>query len=221
MLILIKGAPATGKTTLADLLVSSLSLAPVAWPIPAEMLRQAQSAMGDWVDLAAYFASCRHLDMDRVITLLYLERQDQLPPPPRWRPGADRREMLAWREQMVGEVLRGRLLRPLFRLTCRLVDAAEHSILEGGALGTTLGDSVLTRLLRRRYAEVPTLRILLLRRPEYVALINGRSLRHEEVIAALERGPGGEIRIAPDIGWTSAGIPIAAPAGPQPAGRLS
>jgi hypothetical protein len=205
MLMLIKGAPRTGKTTLADRLASSLSLAPVAWPIPAEVLRQAQSAMGEWVDLAGYFASCRHLGLDHVITLLYLENQDRLPPPPRWRPGADRREMLAWREQVAGEVLRGRLLRPLFRLTCRLVDAADHAVLEGGALGTTLNDSVLTRLLRRRYAQVPTLRILLLRRPEFVALVNGRTLCHDEVVQALERGPEGQIQIAPDIGWTSAG----------------
>ena len=155
MLVLIKGAPGTGKSTLADRLVRALGLAPVRWQAAPGLMDYAQHLMAGWIDLAAFFAASRHLDMERVATLLQVEHWNELPPPPRWREGADRGEMLAWRSRFLAQLDAGRFLPELFQLTRRLIDAAEHAVVEGRLLGTTLTDSQLTRMLRERYQGVP------------------------------------------------------------------
>jgi hypothetical protein len=208
MLALIKGAAGTGKSALAERLVSALDLPPVDWPLSAENLRIGQELMGEWVDLAAYFAQQHHLDLERVVTLLAIEVRDELPPP-RWRPGADRREMVAWRGRIVAEIFSGRLLPSLFELTCRLIDAAPETVIEGELLGSTLADSHLTKMLLERYRRRPVLRVLLMRPPrsgdggsDPVALVNGRKLTADEVVGVLRRGADGAVEAVPEVGWT-------------------
>jgi hypothetical protein len=224
MLILIKGAAGTGKSTLAGRLTSSLGLAPVAWPIADDEMSYGQRLTGEWLDLGRYFGDCRHLDMERVITLLHIVKRDELPPPPAWRPGADRRELLAWRSRVLGEIDNGRLLPALMELTFRLIDATEHAVVEGEVLGSSLTDSLVTRQLLAHYVGVPNLRLLLLQRPpgggpgsERVALVNGRALHHDEVVGALRRLPDGSIAVSPEVGLTWTGrAAAAAPGGGRP-----
>jgi hypothetical protein len=225
MLVIIKGSLQSGKSTLADRLVSALGLAPVAWPLAELDMRAARIAVGDWIDLEQYFGGCRHLDLERAITVVHIENRGVLPPPPRWRPGASPKEMLDWRTRIFREIFAGRLLKELYDLTCRLIDAAEHTVLEGEILGSSLKDSRLTDMLRSRYLHLPTLRVLLQRRPaatpdgeaRFLALVNGRWLSHDEVVAALRREPDGSIAVAPEVGWTSTGAEPPRPPGPPAA----
>lgn len=213
MLVMIKGSLQSGKSTLAERLVSALGLAPIVWPLSELDMREARIAMGEWIDLERYFRDCRHLDLERAITVVHIENRGVLPPPPRWSPGASLKEMLDWRTRIFREIFAGRLLPQLFDLTCRLIEAAEHTVLEGEILGSTLKDSHLAEMLRSRYLHQPTLRIQLQRRPaaapdgeaRFLALVNGRWLSHEEVVAALRREPNGAISVAPEVGWTWAG----------------
>ncbi|MCP4655710.1 MAG: hypothetical protein GY856_09855 [bacterium] len=214
MLILIKGPPKTGKSRLADRLVSALDLEPVAWTIPADVMQQAQGTMGDWVELSTqFFGRCRHLDLQRLATQLQIENRGGFPPPPQWRPGSELGEMLKWREQIERKIHSGHMLPELFRLSCRYLDATEHAVVEGTILGSTLNDSLLTKMLRRRYLERPLLQILLRRGDAGdaggdgapLALVNGKELTHDEVVEAVRRRPDGGITVDPGVGWTWGG----------------
>jgi hypothetical protein len=211
MIVLIQGPPDSGTSAFADRIVSALQLAPVAWPITEDIIQRVRSTMGQWVDPIEYFAQRRHIDMDRVLTLLQIEKRDVLPRAPRWQPGSDRSEMLKWRRDILREIHGGRFLPDLFALTCRLIDSQEHSVVEGGLLGSSLNESLLTRRLRSHYEHVPMLKVLLQGHPgaagqgSAVALVNGSRLTADELLRDLRREPDGRISVSPVLGWTWAG----------------
>lgn len=234
MLILIKGPVGAGKSTLAGRLVSHLDLDPVRWPVSEEKLALCQSYMGEWIDVSAYLDDCRHVDLERVLTALQITRLEEFPVPPKWSPGAPIGDMLEWRTQVFSEIYSGRFLPELYELTCSIIDALPHAVVEGEILGTSLQDSALTRRLRGRYAAVPTLRLQARCQPagepgaapSYLALVNGRLLSHDDVVAALSRRPDGGIAVAPELGLSWSGQntdfpipPAEMPGETTPAGR--
>ncbi len=222
MLVLIKGLDGSGKSTLADRLVAALALPPVDWPLDPEILPHAEQAMGGWVDLEAdYFGRCRHLDMERVVTLLHMQKWAELPPPPQWRPGAGLEELLGWRMEIFREVFQGRFYPDLFRLTCELVKAQEHAIVEGQILGSKLGDSRLIRMLRQHFRERAVLQLLLDEPPTGVpperrVRVNAKNLTTDELVGALRREADGRVTVDPELGWTWPGEPAAATAAATP-----
>jgi len=211
MLILIKGPLASGKTTLAGRLAADLSLRPVVWPLSEEQLAESQEFMGEWIDVKRYFAACRHVDLERVLTVLQIHKLRELPPPPRWRPGAPIEEMMRWRVRIFEDLYAGRFLPDLIQLTCQLVDSLPHAIVEGEILGTRLRDSNLARSLRRRYARTPTLLLRAHRlradggQRRYLVTGNGRQLDHDTMVAALWRRADGGLGVKPTLGLTWSG----------------
>jgi hypothetical protein len=217
MIVFIKGEPESGMSPFARRLVERLDLDPVVWDIPEDLLRRAQSRMGGWLDLSdEYFGSCHHVDMDRVVAWLQIEKWDELPTAPTWRPDADREEMQAWRRRVMKEICDGRLLPELFRLTSRLLAAQRQSVIEGAVLGTRFADSRLAKMLRSRFLDRAQLHIALSRRRvrgdtgEVVATINGHTLGLDEAIRVLSRRTDGAIVVNPDVGWTWGGKRVGA-----------
>jgi hypothetical protein len=220
MLILIKGPAGSGTGELADRIVSRLDLPPVTWPLDPAALAEAQGWVGEWIDLAAYFRQCRHVDLDRVLTLLQLDNLQRWPPPPCWRPGTPPDAMFAWRGSVFRELGTRPFLPALFERTCGVVDSLEHAVVEGKSLGGSRQDSLLTNLLRQRYAARPMLRVLL-QRPSPPdpdrALVNGHWLEHDELLGALSRRPDGGVEVDPWLGLSWSGETAAGQALPEAA----
>jgi hypothetical protein len=176
--------------------------------------------MGGWIDVAGYLAGGRHVDLERVLTVLQIQQLHELPPPPRWRPGAPVAEMMRWRGRIFDQLYSGRFLPQLVDLTCRIVDSLPHAVVEGEILGTSLRDSSLTHALRSRYAAVPCLRLTGVRGGDGICVaVNGRRLDHDGLLAALGRRADGGIDVDPEVGLSWSGAGQSEPAEPLPAPR--
>lgn len=213
MLILIKGAAGSESSHLAGRIVSHLGLAPIEWSVDPGVLAEARRCLGEWFDLDAYFRDCQHVDLERVFTLLQLDHLHLWPPPPQWSPGSSPEAMFAWRAAIFVQLGSRSFLPALLARTCRLIDSVEQAVVEGKALGGSRQDSLLTRMLRERYQDRPTLRVLL-QRPAIggsgpaggaLALVNGRWLRQDELLAGLSRRPDGGVDVDPELGLSWSG----------------
>lgn len=212
MILFIKGPPRSGKSALADRLIDHLRLEPIDWQVDPEALAVAQEWMGGWVRLDGdYFGRVRHLETDRLIALLQIDHWQELPAPPKWRPGADASEMLTWRKRVYGVIFGGGLRAALEARAIELIDSQEHAIVEGSLLGSTVADSELMLALRRRFAHRHILKALC-HPPKGIGhdddssiVVNGETLTPDEFVASLTRRADGEITVSDTVGWTSRG----------------